>query len=59
MKILYSCLSKSWGGMEMVTLSGLKQLLNKNINVQLLCAEESRLQLEANTLGIIIHPIKI
>jgi glycosyltransferase involved in cell wall biosynthesis len=59
MKILYSSLSKSWGGMEMVTLSGLRQLLNKNINVQLLCAEESRLQLEANNLGIIIHPIKI
>jgi glycosyltransferase involved in cell wall biosynthesis len=59
MKILYSCLSKSWGGMEMVTLSGLKQLISKNINVQLLCVEESRLQLEANNLGIIIHSIKI
>jgi glycosyltransferase involved in cell wall biosynthesis len=59
MKILYSCLSKSWGGMEMVALSGLKQLLSKNIIVQLLCVEESRLQLEANNLGIIIHPIKI
>jgi len=59
MKIFYSCLSKSWGGMEMVTLTGIKQLLKRNIKVELLCAEESRIQLEANNLGIIIHPIKI
>lgn len=59
MKILYSCLSKSWGGMEMVTLTGIKQLLKHNIKVELLCAAESRLQLEANNLGIIIHPLKI
>ncbi len=59
MKILYSCLSKSWGGMEMVTLTGIKQLLKHNIKVELLCADESRLQLEANNLGIIVHPIKI
>ncbi|MDP2365150.1 MAG: glycosyltransferase family 4 protein, partial [Ignavibacteria bacterium] len=58
MKVLYSCLSKSWGGMEMVTLTGIKQLLKKNIKVELLCVSESRLQLEANNLGIIIHPIK-
>ena len=59
MKILYSCLSKSWGGMEMVTLTGIKQLLKRNIKVELLCISESRMQLEANNLGIIIHPIKI
>jgi len=58
MKILYSCLSKSWGGMEMVTLTGIKQLLKRNHKVELLCADESRIQLEANNLGIIIHPIK-
>jgi glycosyltransferase involved in cell wall biosynthesis len=59
MKILYSCLSKSWGGMEMVTLTGIKQLLKQKHKVELLCVDESRLQLEANNLGIIIHPIKI
>lgn len=59
MKILYSCLSKSWGGMEMVALNGVKQLLKKNISVELLCIEESRLHIEANDLGIIIHPIKV
>ncbi len=58
MRVLYSCLSKSWGGMEMVTLTGIKQLLKHNIKVELLCLEESRLQIEANNLGIIIHPIK-
>jgi glycosyltransferase involved in cell wall biosynthesis len=59
MKILYSCLSKSWGGMEMVTLTGIKQLLKRNHKVELICVDESRLQLEANNLGIIIHPIKV
>lgn len=59
MKILYSCLSKSWGGMEMVTLTGIKQLLKNNTKVELLCVYESRLQLEANNLGIIIHSIKV
>jgi len=58
MKVLYSCLSKSWGGMEMVTITGIKQLLKHNIKVELLCLEESRIQIEANTLGIIIHPVK-
>jgi glycosyltransferase involved in cell wall biosynthesis len=42
----------------MVTLTGIKQLLKRNIKVDLLCISESRLQLEANNLGIIIHPIK-
>ncbi len=58
MKILYSCLSKSWGGMEMVTLTGIKQLLKRGIHVELLCAAESRIHIEANNLGIILHPIK-
>ncbi len=58
MKVLYSCLSKSWGGMEMVTITGIEQLLKHNIKVELLCLEESRIQIEANSLGIIIHSIK-
>jgi len=59
MKILYSCLSKSWGGMEMFTLTAIKQLLKKNCTVELLCIEDSRLHLEARTIGIIIHPVKV
>ena len=59
LKILYSCLSKSWGGMEMFTLTAVKQLLKRNISVELLCAEESRIHIEANNLGLIVHPLKI
>ena len=59
MKILYSCLSKSWGGMEMFTLTAVKQLLKRNINVELLCLYESRLHIEANNLGLVKHPIKV
>jgi len=58
MKILYSCLSKSWGGMEMFTLTAVKQLLNRNIKVELICIAESRLHIEASNIGLIIHPLK-
>ena len=58
MKILVSCLSKSWGGMEMVTLVFIRKLLERNITVELLCIKESRLHIEANSVGIIINPIK-
>jgi glycosyltransferase involved in cell wall biosynthesis len=59
MNILYSCLSKSWGGMEMFTLTAIKQLLKRNINVELLCLAESRLHVEANNLGFVKHPVKV
>ena len=58
MKVLYSCLSKSWGGMEMYTLSAIKQLHKKQIYVELLCISESRIHIEANNIGMIIHPLK-
>ncbi len=58
MKILYSCLSKSWGGMEMYSLTVIRKVLERNHQVELLCIDESRLHIEANNLGIIIHPIK-
>ncbi|MBE0551151.1 MAG: glycosyltransferase family 4 protein [Ignavibacterium sp.] len=58
MKILYSCLSKSWGGMEMITLIFIRKLIERNYQVELLCVEESRMQVEANNLGLIIHPVK-
>ena len=59
MKILYSCLSKSWGGMEMFTITAIKQLLKRNISVELLCIDESRIHIEASNSGIILHPIKL
>jgi glycosyltransferase involved in cell wall biosynthesis len=58
MKILYSCLSKSWGGMEMYTLTSVMQLLKRNIDCRLLCTEESRMHIEARNLGTVIYPIK-
>jgi D-inositol-3-phosphate glycosyltransferase len=58
MKVLYSCLSKSWGGMEMYTLTSITQLLKRDIKVELICAAESRIHIEANNMGIIIHPIR-
>ncbi len=58
MKILVSCLSKSWGGMEMVTLVFIRKLLERNIQVELLCIKESRLHIEANAIGVMINPIK-
>jgi glycosyltransferase involved in cell wall biosynthesis len=58
MKILYSCLSKSWGGMEMITLTFIRKLLERNYNVELICLDESRMQIEVNNLGLIIHPVK-
>jgi len=58
MKILYSCLSKSWGGLEMFTLTSIQQLLKRDVKVELLCSAESRIHIEANNLGIMLHPIK-
>jgi glycosyltransferase involved in cell wall biosynthesis len=58
MKILYSCLSKSWGGLEMFTLTSIQQLLKRDIKVELLCSAESRIHIEANNMGIMLHPLK-
>lgn len=58
MKVLYSCLSKSWGGMEMFTLTSINQLLKRNIKVELICMADSRIHIEANNMGIMLHPIK-
>lgn len=58
MKVLYSCLSKSWGGLEMFTLTSIQQLLKRKISVELICAADSRIHIEANNLGIMIHPVK-
>lgn len=58
MKILYSCLSKSWGGMEMFTLTSIQQLLKREVKVELVCAADSRIHIEANNLGIMLHPVK-
>lgn len=67
-KVLYSCLSRSWGGMEMRTISGVEQLLNRNIETDLLCFPGSRIHEEATKNNFVtyiskapgyIHPIEI
>lgn len=57
MKILYSCLSKSWGGLEMFTLTSIQQLLKRDIAVELICSADSRIHIEANNMGIMLHPV--
>ncbi len=68
MKILYSCLSQSWGGLEMRTVQGSEQLLNKNFSVDILCYPGSQINIEAQARSIncitleasgYFHPFKI
>ena len=47
MKILYSCLSRSWGGLEMRTIQGAEELHNRNVEVNILCFPHSQINLEA------------
>ncbi|MFC2135501.1 glycosyltransferase family 4 protein [Bacteroidota bacterium] len=57
-KILYSCLSRSWGGMEMRTISGIEQLHKRNIETELLCYPGSRIYDEADKRNFRIHTSK-
>jgi glycosyltransferase involved in cell wall biosynthesis len=47
MKILLSCLSQSWGGMEMYSLETASMLSKSGFEVDVLCYPNSRLQVEA------------
>lgn len=58
MKILFSCLSRSWGGMEMYTLTQLLELKKNNIEVDLLCFPSSNLHNEAKQHSINTYCIK-
>lgn len=42
----------------MFTITAVKQLLKRGVKVELLCCAESRIHIEANNLGLIIHPVK-
>jgi glycosyltransferase involved in cell wall biosynthesis len=52
MNILYSCLSNSWGGMEMLTIIQMQQLVDRKIAVELLCLTDSKMQKEAGKKGL-------
>jgi len=58
MKILKTCLSKSWGGLEMYTLQTVKQLLKRGIDTELLCMADSKIYHEALNSGITVHTSK-
>ncbi|HEX2984610.1 MAG TPA: glycosyltransferase family 4 protein [Ignavibacteriales bacterium] len=58
MKVLYSCLSKSWGGMEMFALTAVSQLLKRNIETELMCYPGSRIHKEALDNNIKVLPLK-
>jgi|SRR5690554_998317 len=47
MKVLYSCLSRSWGGLEMRTIQGAEQLSERDIDVEILCYPGSSVNIEA------------
>ena len=42
----------------MITLIFIRKLIERKYQVELLCVKESRMQVEANNLGLIIHPVK-
>jgi glycosyltransferase involved in cell wall biosynthesis len=58
MKILYSCLSRSWGGMEMFTLTAVEKLLERGIETHLLCYPGSKLEQEASASGLSLYTCK-
>ncbi len=58
MKVLYSCLSQSWGGMEMFTITAINQLLKRNIETHLLCFPGSRIEEKAKENSIKTIPVK-
>ena len=55
MRVLFTCLSQSWGGMEMYALTTVKQLLKHNIETELVCFPGSRLHQEAIKENITNH----
>jgi glycosyltransferase involved in cell wall biosynthesis len=44
--------------MEMFTLASINQLLKREIKVELICSADSRIHIEANNMGIMLHPVK-
>lgn len=57
MRVLYSCLSQSWGGMEMYTVQSVQNLIEREIHTELLCFPGSKIEEMANSKGIKTHPI--
>lgn len=58
MKILYSCLSHSWGGMEIYTVISCTELIRSGHDVVLLCLHNSSMHRNALEKGVTVHSIK-
>ncbi len=58
MKILISCLSESWGGMEMYTLTTIDQLIKNGLTPSLLCVKNSRIYNEAKHFNVKIFTVE-
>lgn len=68
MKVIKTCLSQSWGGMEMYALDTVKQLRKRNIETELWCsfnsplhkeAEKNEIPLQAFNFTSYFHPSQI
>ncbi len=57
LKILVSCGSYSWGGLEMVALQSAVKLKESGNNVMIICAENSRFREEAGSKNIDTSPV--
>ncbi|NUN10532.1 MAG: glycosyltransferase family 4 protein [Ignavibacteriaceae bacterium] len=58
MRILYSCLSLSWGGMEMFTITAAEKLVRRGIATDILCLENSRIHKACLEKGLSVHTLK-
>ncbi|KUG24839.1 glycosyltransferase [hydrocarbon metagenome] len=58
MKILMSCLSRSWGGMEMFVLTLTEQLINRKFECSLVCYPDSKIHQEAKKFDLSIMALK-
>ncbi|MGD8781599.1 MAG: glycosyltransferase family 4 protein [Ignavibacteria bacterium] len=57
MKVLITCLSRSWGGLEMYAITTMNLLLNKNINAEILCVKGSRIFNESVANNFKVHTV--
>ncbi len=57
MKVLITCFSKSWGGLEMYAITTMNLLLKENIHVEILCVKGSRIFKESKANNLIVHTV--
>ncbi len=58
MKVLVTCLSQSWGGLEMYAITTVKLLLKDNIQAEILCIKNSRIFKESTANNFVVHTVE-